>query len=126
VAAITDIGALIVQTPGIVGGRPRLDSTRMAVATLAACWKQGSSADDIVNRVYPELSLAQVHAALAYYFANRDAVDRDLLEDELAGYEGEAEALRDGSGPPWFTPEQRTARIAELERAAALLRSRLG
>jgi uncharacterized protein (DUF433 family) len=55
----------------------------------------GRNADEIVL-VYPQLTLGQVHAALAYYFDNRDAIqdesreDRKLVEDARA---------RTGPGP---------------------------
>jgi hypothetical protein len=45
---------------------------------------QGQSPDQIVESL-PQLSLAQVHAALAYYFANRDEIVRQLRgEEDLA------------------------------------------
>jgi len=31
---------------------------------------------------YPYLSLAQIHAALSYYFANQDKVDAEISHDE--------------------------------------------
>ncbi|WP_263983816.1 hypothetical protein [Nostoc flagelliforme] len=37
---------------------------------------------------YPHLSLAQVYAALAYYYANQEAMDR-----EIALYQAECNAL---------------------------------
>ncbi len=33
---------------------------------------------------YPHLTLAQVHAALAYYHVNRDEIETDLAQDEAA------------------------------------------
>jgi uncharacterized protein (DUF433 family) len=77
-----DIGTLIVKTPGIVGGRPRIDGTRMPVQQVAILWQRGQTAEDIVDRIYPGLSLAQVHAALAYYFANREDIDQNIIEDD--------------------------------------------
>jgi hypothetical protein len=38
------------------------------------------SADDIVV-AYPQLTLADVHAALAFYFDNRDEIERQMQED---------------------------------------------
>ncbi len=35
---------------------------------------------------YPHLTLAQVHAALAYYHVNRDEVEADISEQEAAGF----------------------------------------
>jgi len=42
---------------------------------------QGKSADEIV-RAFPQLSLAQVHAALAYYFDNMEAIHEEARADE--------------------------------------------
>jgi hypothetical protein len=43
--------------------------------------QQGLSADEIV-RSLPHLTLAQVHSALAYYFAHRDEILREMREDQ--------------------------------------------
>ena len=40
----------------------------------------GKSPEDIVAS-FPHLSLAQVHAALAYYFANRKAIIQEIKDD---------------------------------------------
>jgi len=46
---------------------------------------QGSTPDEIVIAL-PQLGLAQVHAALAYYFDHRDQIVGQLAEEEqLAG-----------------------------------------
>jgi hypothetical protein len=37
----------------------------------------GMSPDEIVSE-YPSITLAQVHAALAYYFENRERIDADI------------------------------------------------
>ncbi|MEA5567249.1 hypothetical protein [Anabaena sp. UHCC 0399] len=39
-------------------------------------------------REYPHLSLAQVYAALAYYYANQEVMDQ-----EIANYQAEFDAL---------------------------------
>lgn len=121
-----DIGTLIVSTPGYCGGRPRIADTRMPVHTIAAYWKSGYSAEDIVTRAFRTLDLGQVHAALAYYFVNREMFDRMLAEDSAAHNEAAAQQLRDGGGPAWLSDAERAARIEELDGEARLLRSRLG
>ena len=50
-------------------------------------YKRGLAAEDIADQ-YPHLTSAQVHAALAYYHANREEV-----EAELAAELAEAERL---------------------------------
>ena len=76
-----DIGTLIERTPGICGGYPRIAGRRLSVPQIAVLSKQGLSPDEIA-REYESLSLAQVHAALAYYYANRDEIETYLAEEE--------------------------------------------
>ncbi|MEH2023442.1 DUF433 domain-containing protein [Nostoc sp.] len=85
--AIVDIGTLIVRTPQVAGGRPCIAGTRMTVQNLVMDSQAGLSPQDIVTE-YPHLSLAQVYAALAYYYANQEAMDR-----EIALYQAECNAL---------------------------------
>jgi uncharacterized protein (DUF433 family) len=76
-----DIGTLIVSTPGTVGGRPRIDGTRIAVDHVAVLWNQGYGAEDIVYTKYEHLTLGQVYAALAYYHANKEAIDASIAAE---------------------------------------------
>lgn len=57
----------IVQTHGTCGGAPRIEGRRVRVLDVAA-WhdKQGLSPEEIAEQF--GLTLAEVHAALAYYF----------------------------------------------------------
>jgi uncharacterized protein (DUF433 family) len=68
----------IVSTPGICGGRPRIDGHRIQVEDIAI-WheRMGMSPDEIVSE-YPSITLADVHAALAYYYENRERIDSDI------------------------------------------------
>jgi len=95
-ATVTDIGALIVETPGVCGGRPRIAGTGVSVRRVAGWYKMGRSPDEIADQ-YGHLNLAQVHAALAYYHANRNEIDAELAEEE-AEYDRLASAHRSGNG----------------------------
>lgn len=86
-ATITDIGSLIVSTPEIRGGRPRIAGTGVTVQRIAGWYKLGLDADEIAQRI-GHLSLAQVHAALAFYHANRSSIEADIAAEEA-----EADAL---------------------------------
>ena len=79
--AITDIGTLIVRSPGVCGGRPRIAGTGVSVRRLAGWYKLGLSPEEIADE-FGHLSLAQVYAALAYYHANRDEIEADLAAEE--------------------------------------------
>ena len=56
--------------------------TRVRVVDIYAMAElRGLSPDEIVDAL-PHLTLAQVHAALSYYFANREETVRQLREEE--------------------------------------------
>lgn len=79
----------IVQTPGVRGGKPRIDGTRITVSDVAFFHLEwGMSAAEIAAEY--NLSLGSVHAALSYYFDNRAAIDQRTAEDEAY-----AESLRE-------------------------------
>jgi uncharacterized protein (DUF433 family) len=75
----------IVKTPGICGGKPRIDGTRLPVHGIVALIQDGATIEELIEG-YAHLSLteAQIHAALAYYYDHRKEID-DLLkrEDEV-------------------------------------------
>ena len=79
----TDIGTLIVRSPDIRGGRPRIAGTGVTVRRIASWYQLGLSAEEITERI-GHLTLGQVYEALAYYHANREEIDADLeAEDAL-------------------------------------------
>jgi uncharacterized protein (DUF433 family) len=78
---ITDIATLIVQSPDTCGNRPRIAGTRISVQQIAALHKQGLDATTIIAE-YNSLNLAQVYAALAYYYANSTEIEAYLAEEE--------------------------------------------
>ena len=69
-------------TPGVCGGKPRIAGHRIRVQDVVV-WNesQGCSADEIIAR-FPQLSLSDVYAALAYYHDHRDEIQRDMAEDD--------------------------------------------
>lgn len=78
----TTLDSLLVRSPGVCGGRIRIDGTRITVHRIAVLYKQGQNAEEVA-RTYPHLSLGQVYAALAYYHANRDEVEAELAADDV-------------------------------------------
>ncbi len=81
-AVATNIGTFIVQTPEIRGGRPRVAGTGVTVRRIVGWYKLGLSPEEIAERV-SHLSLAQIHAALAYYHANREEIEADITAEEV-------------------------------------------
>jgi uncharacterized protein (DUF433 family) len=91
--ATVEIGSLISRSPGIKRGVPRVAGTGVTVRTIARLHQRGLTPEEIAGSRY-HLKLEQVHAALAYYFANREEIDADIarqdeetsrLETEVAG-----------------------------------------
>ena len=79
--AVVDIGTIIVRSPEIRGGRPRIAGTGVTVRTIALCHRAGLSPPEIAAE-FPHLTLAQVYAALTYYHANRDEIERDIADED--------------------------------------------
>src|SRR5688572_10873043 len=77
----TDIGTLIVRSPDIRGGRPRVAGSGVTVRRIVGWYKLGLNAEDIAERI-GHLTVGQVYAALAYYHANREEIEADLAEEE--------------------------------------------
>jgi uncharacterized protein (DUF433 family) len=69
-------------TPGVCGGKPRIAGHRIRVQDIVI-WHErlGYSPDEVVSH-YPQLTLADVYAALAYYHDHREAIDTDIREGE--------------------------------------------
>lgn len=72
----------IEATPEIAGGKPRIAGHRITVHNIVI-WHEriGKSADEIAAEY--DLTLADVYAALAYYYDHRFEIDRDI-EDSKA------------------------------------------
>ena len=83
--AAIDIGTLIVSTPGICGGRPRIAGRRISVQQIAVLYQEGLNPEEIA-REYEFLTLAQVYAALTYYHANTEEIET-YLRQEKAEYD---------------------------------------
>lgn len=70
---------LIVTNPNIRSGRPHIVGTTITVADIAiAKVFQMLDVDDIAD--YFDLPLAQVHAALAYYYEHKAEIDESIQE----------------------------------------------
>ncbi len=76
-AIVTEIGSLIARRPEIRGGRPCIAGTGVSVRRIAQWHNMGLIPEEIVRKL-GHVSLAQVHAALAYYHANQAEIDLDL------------------------------------------------
>ncbi len=70
----------ITKIPGVCGGRPAIDHTRVRVLNIVYLHKEGCTPERMLEE-YP-LTLAQIHAALAYYYDHQDEIESYISEDE--------------------------------------------
>ena len=69
-------------TPGICGGKPRIAGHRIRVQDIVIDYEHfGMSSEEIVKQL-PTITLADVHAALAYYYDNKDEIRKSIREEE--------------------------------------------
>jgi len=74
----------ITKSPGVCGGRARIAGHRIRVQDVVIEYEwQGLSPEEICQQ-HPALSLAEVHAALAYFYAHRDEINAEIEADRQA------------------------------------------
>jgi len=72
---------MIQSDPTVRGGQPHIAGTRISVADIAVLHvRLGQSTEEIAGTY--DLPLAAVHAALAWYFDDRAAIDSVIADDE--------------------------------------------
>lgn len=94
---MVDIGQLIIATPDIRHGRPRIAGTGVTMQRVVSWYKLGLTPEEISDRI-GHVNLAQVHAALAYYHANREQIETALAADEAEDDKAEQRGVRERSG----------------------------
>lgn len=78
-AVAVDPSPLRVHAQGVV----RIGGTRVSLDSIVDRHRQGESPAEI-HESFPAVSLADVHAALAYYLRHQDEVESYLAEREAA------------------------------------------
>jgi uncharacterized protein (DUF433 family) len=86
--------AHIVKEPGYCGGKAAIGATRVRVNNVVFLHKHGKAVDEI-RETYADLSVAQIHAALAYYYDHTSEIEAELQRDEDAQARFEAEKAED-------------------------------
>lgn len=72
----------IVKTPGVLGGKARIEGHRIGVHHIVELVIHGDHAvENVAAVVYPNLSIQDVHAALGYYYRHRQEID-SLLDSQ--------------------------------------------
>jgi len=85
---VKDIGQLIDRSPKVRNGRPCIAGTGISVHRIVGWYKLGLTPEQIGDRI-GHISLAQVHAALAYYHVNQAEIESDIAAEQA-----EAERLQ--------------------------------
>jgi len=72
----------IIKTPGTCSGLPRIEGTRITVNLVVREVVRLRWTPEEVLIAHPHLTLAQIHAALAYYFDHPEEVEASLGGDD--------------------------------------------
>ena len=67
-------------TPGVCGGKPRIAGHRITVQNIVIWHERLGMSVDEISAEY-DLSLAQIYAALAYYFDYKASIDQAIEAD---------------------------------------------
>lgn len=86
-AETTQIRTHIEITPGTCGGKPRIAGHRIRVQDVAIWYEHLRMSPAEIIEQYPTITLADVHAALSYYYDHRDRILREIKEEEAFGEE---------------------------------------
>ncbi len=92
VASVPSLADYIVKTPGICSGQPRIAGTRIKVKHVYTWVERMGMTPAQVVAGYPHLTMAQVHAALTYYWSNSDEIHQDIENEEKLVAELKAKA----------------------------------
>ncbi|MDE2774898.1 MAG: DUF433 domain-containing protein [Chloroflexota bacterium] len=83
---------LIYRNPKIRGGKPCIVGTSLRVLDIVSAMRWNGRSPEQMADAY-QVSLAQVHAALAFYYENQDEIDADIREDQRRSEEIAEEVL---------------------------------
>ena len=71
----------IEKTPGVCGGKPCIEGTRIRVLDIAGRHRRGIKPEDMLDTYAVRLTLAQVYSALAYYHDHKAEIEAEIRED---------------------------------------------
>ncbi|THE63039.1 DUF433 domain-containing protein [Salinadaptatus halalkaliphilus] len=81
-----DDEARVVKTPETLGGKPRLEGTRIGVFTIGESIREGGQTVEEILNGYPDLSRRQVRVALEYYDDHPEAMDVIRMQRKATKY----------------------------------------
>ena len=81
-AVMPVISEYIGVRPGYCGGEPHILGHRIKVRHVAVWYERLGMSPTEIAATYPTITLAQVHAALAYFYDHRDEIYAAIEEEE--------------------------------------------
>ena len=72
----------IIKDEGICGGQPRIAGTRIKVQHIVLEYERLGWTPDQICDAHPGLTLADVYAAIAYYYDHKNEIDSAIQSDE--------------------------------------------
>ena len=63
------------------GPQPVIKGTRITVSDIISYLRIGETPESLVDKILPQLTLAQVHDALSYYYDHQDEIEQILREN---------------------------------------------
>jgi uncharacterized protein (DUF433 family) len=72
----------IAVLPGHCGGKPHIVGHRIKVQHVAVWYERMGMSPEEIGAAHPGLTLADVYAALTYYYDHREQIDADIEADE--------------------------------------------
>jgi uncharacterized protein (DUF433 family) len=74
----------IAKTPAVCGGRACIAGHRIRVMDIAVLYEKRGLAPEEIAHQYPGITLADVHAAVAYFLDHRQEIEEEFRQDEDA------------------------------------------
>ena len=72
----------ITKTPGVCGGKACIAGHRIRVMDIVVWHEMRGMCPEEIVYDFPSITLAEVHAGLAYYFDNREEIAADFRRDQ--------------------------------------------
>lgn len=99
---VTTAFKYIVKTPGVCGGRARIEGHRITVKDITAqVVHHGVSIEEILDGyAAAEITPSEVYAALAYYYDHQEEIEAEIAQEEQTYEEAKARGNVSESGLP--------------------------
>ncbi len=106
----------IVKTPGVCGGAPRIDGTRITVDWIVGqVVYAGRTMEEMVeDYAHVPLTQSHLHAALAYYYDHQDEID-SLIADSEQMLEEIRQRWRTGDSPEGYVTAKQAAEMLGID-----------